>query len=255
MKSKTHIIVYILTSKPSAEKVKHLISLFSQPSFKVIPINIPAPVGLYKTDLISTKKIIEAHRITHVLNHCYENYPNDYSLVLKDNSVTHVSSQDISNKLLKVIHQEKKWDLCYLCRWLDRCDLYKKDKEYNYTRTYSPHGFQAIFFSPSGRNMIIGKQPMRNGNYFTPIIRPVGVQLNICIGEKAIIAYCFTPNLFDYNVLEATGIIDLAKFSSCRRPEFNGKKEYGLFSFILFLAIIVIIIVIIWIFSSFMKDN
>lgn len=146
------------------------------------------------------------------------------------------------------------WDLFYLCKWLDRCDLYKTcTKVKNLTRivkTESPLGLQAIVFSPSGRDMVLGKKKMRNCEYFPPILLPLGDQLNLAIEDKAMKAITVTPNLFEYDVLLSKFTTDLLKLCECRLPEEIEEEEdnQGIIPLIWFIIVVVGVILLAWIF-------
>ena len=121
---KTKVVVYILSVIVDSDNVKLLSNLFVDPMFIVKVVNIPPPVGLNNSDSMSIDQKIEAFRVTMVLTDAATNYPNLDVIIIKDNSSTNSSADDVT-VVVKTILDEAGWDLCYLCRWLDRCDLYR----------------------------------------------------------------------------------------------------------------------------------
>ena len=179
--------------------------------------------------------------------------PKCYTLIVKSDSVTLVPAQTI-RRILGEIVKETGWDVCYLCKWLDRCDLYKNAKDLgsgSLVKTLSPHGLQALVFSPQGKQRILGLEKLRTGGYFLSK-GDLDSDLNRTISSGGLIALATTPNLFDYDVLLATKSSDLLKASECVRPTTNqtnlssGPNDPGTHPFVWFIAVILIVILVLW---------
>lgn len=246
------IIVYLLTSEPYSKRVRKLSLLFPPPRFKLILANIPPPPHLETNPALSLKDSLEIFRFSTVLCESYKNHIQCYTIILKDNSVSATDS-DILTKVVNEAISIGEWDLCYLNRWLDRCDLYRnpiciKGTTVKLVKTLSPNGLQAIMFSPKGRNIIIGKCKLPNGEYFTPITIPLGTKFNIFIETGLLSALCAVPNLFEFDVFEAKSISDLAKLTDCQRPPTTNSRNNGPgpIPFFWFVAIILIVIIVVW---------
>jgi len=127
------------------------------------------------------------------------------------------------NKKNKYKKNKRSWEIFYLANWLDRCDLYRSfsnaDDLIKIAKTFSPNGLQAMLFSPRGRDMLLGRIPMRNHEFFTPIRFPLSQQLNENIQCGNISSITTTPNFFNYNVTLAKTKPDLLKLCECREPE------------------------------------
>ncbi|GAH47443.1 unnamed protein product [marine sediment metagenome] len=198
-------------------------------------------------------------------SHIY--YPDQYSILIKNSSVTNSTSNEIANLVLLAISLNKNgckkdnWELCYLCRWLDRCDLYtelaKLDGVTKVVRTHSPLGLQAIMYSPVGRDIVLGHRRMKDGDYFTPIETSLGDQLNREISLGNISAACMIPNLFEFNVMLARTELDIFKLSDCRLPaeEIEEESSPGIIPFLWFVSITVGIILFAWFFYQFIAKE
>lgn len=246
------VIVYILETDKK-EKSCFLKNFFEESS-------------LFKVIIVPYKKLkgeTEECAIYKILNKSYQKYKNNYCILVKNTSVTNSSIDIVDNIVSKAIslnetptNKSSIWNLCYLCKWLDRCDLYvpqgKIDGIVKIVKTMSPFGLQTIMFSPTGRDMIIGKTKMLNDMYFmvdNDTVENLDTQLNLDIGEENINATCIIPNLFEYNVLLAEGD-GVLKLSECRiEIETNSDDESETDTFIplfWFIAIAVLIILCAW---------
>lgn len=152
----------------------------------------------------------------------------------------------------------KVYELCYLCKWLDMCQLYTKaeateelgaKQSPSILRTRSPHGLQAVLFSPYGRDMVLGNVRMSNGAYFT-LNKPLDKKLNEEIYAGNINALCTVPNLFDYDItLNAMTNQDYLKLNECvpvvLQPSSQGSSTYG--DIIWFVVIVILVLILAWI--------
>jgi len=252
------IPVYILpTQTPSTSD--YLYRLFKQNKlFRVIGYHCHnSTIGI--NDIVT-----EANQVVDALNDAYCNYPKNYCILIKDTSVTNSTSHEIGDIVLTAIGlnrtgcKKDNWDLCYLTKWLDRCDLYetleKIDGVPKIVKTFSPLGLQAVLYSPKGRDIVLGREKMRNGEYFTPITPPLGEQLANEIYLENISAAAIVPNLFDYNVMVAQMDVDLLKLAECRLPDDKDNSvdvSVGPIPFYWFLVVVVGIILLAWFFYQF----
>ena len=232
------VIVYILTDDANGKNANYLKRKFNSHLFHVKAVSIS-----YDKD---NKSKAEMYRFRWCLKDAKKNYPGDYVLIVKDTSITHSSSNDIENVVSKAM-ENPGWDLCYLCRWLDRCDLYDKgihieDHGTALVKTKSPNGTQCILFSKSGRDIILGGRKMRDKSYFK-CDHSLGNKLNSEISKDNIKAICAHPNLFTYNVLSGENTGDLAKMSECRAPEVHD-DHLGIPIYWFALLVIILIIVL-----------
>jgi hypothetical protein len=259
------IPVYILPTD-TPDGTKSLVDLFWKSKlFKVIEVP-PQMKNIGLSDAAT-----EADQVIDSLKSARKCFPDDYCIIIKDTSVTNSTTDEIVKIVLTAIDLNRdhrgcvmhKWQMCYLSRWLDRCDLYREEAEIKgvtkIVKTLSPFGIQAIMFSPEGRDIVLGKKKMRNGKYFPPISLPLGDQFNENIGEENINAICVVPNLFEFNVMMATNELDFLKLSECRFPSIDQmssqpEEEFnppGVIPFLWFLVVVGGVILLAWFFYQF----
>lgn len=228
-----HLVpVYILASDPESKKVRKLTSLFSHPMFKLYVINIDDPKDFKERDGISIKDQIKAHRHKWCLNNAREKHRESHAIIVKDTSVSNASVNQIANVISAAIANGK-WDLCYLNKWLDRCDLHSDRKPVNgtmstITKTVEPHGLQAVVYSPNGRDIILGDKEMKNGKLFQdkdkPLDKPLDEKILDNIKNKNIEATTTEPNLINYDVGSAKKPTDYLKANGCNHRSITGKN-------------------------------
>ena len=210
------VIVYLLTDCPKRHKVQKLIRYFNSSPFFILKItNLPPKAKVNVNGGMTQEQAIEICRFDQVLTEAADEYPNKYVIVIKDTSIATSSPKSLERTIRKV-KEFGEWDVCYLTRWLDLCNLYKdpikiKGSMKVIVRTLSPNGTQALLFSPEGRDIVIGRKKMKNGKYFTPIQIPLGSKLNQEISNKNLFALCTFPKEFEFDVFQTTKTSDLAK--------------------------------------------
>jgi hypothetical protein len=215
----SQVCVYILSADANSPRATQAKSLFSNGLFIVNIVTMSTPNNLVTSPKQGHDDAVEAYRVSWCLNHARNQYPTNYVIVAKDTSVSNADPDTIAD-IVSAATNSKDWNLCYLCKWLDRCDLYADKKPIEgmttlIAKTQSPHGVQAIMFSPDGRDIILGQKPMKNNQAFTPITQPLGIQLNEAITSGWIDATCIVPNLIEYDVTAARSAHDYQKLNEC----------------------------------------
>ncbi len=251
------IKVAIATGNPDSNKVKILSNLFLSKTFKVKTYTVPTPSFTIKSWELDSFRFMKVIKMA-----SKDLKRGDLLLYLKDNTCTQASARIIRKTLTYINYEVKDWDLIYLCKWLDRCDLYTRspkevkllpNKTSWLTRSYSPNGHQAILFSSQGIRRIIGGKKLRNNNgeYISTNID----SLTRCIENGGLKAYAVSPNLFTFDTLQSNNISDLVKMTECRRPERNRSKDdhrskFGIKPIIWFIIIITTVLLLLWVFYS-----
>jgi hypothetical protein len=244
------INVYILTDDPNSNRALKLANVFSDPCFNVIfESEFPST-----SQNASTEDSIDTFRVVKTLKDAETTNPNGFSIHIKDSSVTQSSPSQVTNHIKHVIKSCDTgiWDICYLCRWLDRCDLHTKVSENPnslgvISKTVSPQGFQAQLVSPKGRDLLLGNEELAPGRRFLPITTDYDSSLSRNIELGRISAITFTPNLFEFDASLGRNDADYAKLSECRRP--SGEND-GLYSLGWFLVVILFTIILAWFFLN-----
>ena len=153
-----------------------------------------------------------------------------YTLIIKDTSVTACSADTIKD-IIQYIIGVRGFDICYLCKWNDKCHLYTSqitttlDRHVNLVRTRSPNGLQAILISPSGRDILLRRKPMLNCKYLGNT-DSLDKRLNTEIYNGNIIAMCTSINIFNYDTYtNATSNKDYEKLCECVNVALNNENS------------------------------
>lgn len=233
------------------EHLERLISLFRTPDFLVEVVDAAPPAVVKPTSSMSSRDIIEQHRVLQALGYAQQNWPDKPTLIVKETS-TSASSADVIAQRIGLALQVADFDLCYLAKWQDQCQKYV-DATINgepitplgsIVRTQSPHGIQALLFTPKARRILLQEEPMKNGKNFGSSNQPLEVQLNEAILAGNMRAICMVPNLLDYDITFATNNSDFLKLNECEAvaETIVSSGSYAKY-FWLFLAIILVLIV------------
>jgi len=193
---------------------------------------------------------IEYHRVTTALTDVSLHHPDEYVILVKDTSISIANPETIAEVVSTTKHSGV-FDICYLCKWLDRCDLYtdKKailDRTSLIVKTQSPNGIQAIMFSPNGREIVLGNRPMNNKNQFELKKNNLGYSLNQEILKGHIDAICLVPNLINHNPTLARSNEDYVKNQECASVHINDNNSSAGFGFWWMIIILIVLIIIIW---------
>lgn len=141
------------------------------------------------------------------LSHCPKK---NFCLFLKDDSITNFSSEDI-DRLLKDIIKSEKFDIFYLCKWMDKCEKYSGFWEaggfFTITRTFAPSGLQALLINPI---------------YFEKILEyTADAQVISEISSGKTMALCCLPNLFEFDASRKKSVSDVYKNFHCKSTTFE----------------------------------
>lgn len=248
-----YVLVYILESSDNSAQSEMVRHLFSDALFSTCIVKIDVPQEfIHKHEHLSPQDASELFQFRWCLSEAKKRSPDSHVIVVKDTSTSNADPKSIA-EIVASAQQDNKWDICYLCKWMDRCDLYTdktsiSGKATIITKTYSPYGCQALLFSTQGRDMILGDCKVKGGGYLE-YNKCLSETLNHNIGQRKIDATCIVPNLISFDLSQGGTDSDYEKLRECRDVE---KKEqpsqgYG-WGWLLMLAIIVIIIILLWYF-------
>lgn len=248
------IYVYILSDNAKSERVKTVKRIFNDPRFNVAVVSVLPTESAddVKSGNANDDMRIEHHRVMRSLNDAHINHPKSHCIVVKDTTITSATSKDIGDIVSKFVVKDD-MDISYLCKWMDRCDLYTHREQVlsggsMIVKTQSPNGIQCVLFSPHGRDIVLGRRKMTDGNIFK-LLRPhdIGYSLNKEILNNNISASAVVPNLVDYDPTAARCNDDYNKGSECVNPDDGASEGSSATSFWWILLLIILIIIIVFV--------
>lgn len=233
------VVVYILTDDPECNAVKALNKLFNSDIFLIKTVTQKLPQNQITSKYSEERKIHmeESYRVSWCLKDSLHKHKDDFLIIVKDTSVTHASAKTIDGIVRKIVESGNtssgKFHLCYLCKWMDRCDIYSDRKEINgrstiLAKTQAPHGIQALLVSPHGRDILLGERTMKNGKAIVAGLferENMSPVLTEFILKGYIDATCVVPNLFDFDISKAVRNSDYLKTIECLPPPINKTGE------------------------------
>jgi hypothetical protein len=250
------IHIYLIQEDPSEDLRKQVAKYFSSTHYNVHVPNIEYnPLTVDDVEKGSTSRKSEAHYEAYQIGWCLldakERYPTSSVIIIKDTSLL-VSSQEVLDNVLNYyLSQENSYHIGYLCKWEDKCHLHAKKQNIpdtpNYiAKTKSPYGLQSVIITPSGRDILIGQTPMKNGKYFKPE-ECLSFSLNREIHTGNLEALCVVPNLFAFDLRLARRDEDFLKANECEPIDVKlYSKSSSINQYIVILIIIILLIFIIW---------
>lgn len=253
--SSPQVAVYLLVTDMTSPRTERVMSLFSNPLFTLGVANVSQPDLLQIPDGLSPEDALSNYRILWCLDDASKNHPDSYVIVVKDTSTSEASPDRVAD-IVTAATSSGDWDVCYLSKWHDRCDLYSHKHPINGTsttiaKTSSPHGLQAVIFSPAGRDMVLGRHPLRDGSTF-PQNQRIASALHDAILQGKIEATCTVPNLISFDPLAATKSSDYIKTQECEIPPVNEEGKNSLqqtttsYSWLWWILLVVAILVILY---------
>ena len=204
------------------------------------------PEGIFKLFSLTD---IEYYRVMKSLEDARLNHRHNNIIVVKDTSVS-ISSPDKIAEMIEYINGNTQTDVLYLCKWLDRCDLYTDKEKILSTgsmvvKTQSPNGIQCIMFTPKGRDILLGKENMKDGTYFKLHKgQDLGYSLNREILNNNINANCIVPNLIDFDINAVKENKEYNRSTSCVDPDVGKINDTGTSTFWWILILIILIVII-----------
>jgi len=195
------VIVYILSQQANSARAERLAALFTDPMFQV-------------EALVSSCSISD--QVREALKLAHDHHSHCRVLIIRDTSVTTATAHTVA-EVVKAA--ESDFDLCYLCRWLDQCQLYTNKRPVpghlmHFFEAQQPQGLQALLFSVPGRDIALGLRPGRNDTY-VPLKSDLDTQLTQEVLTGNIRAQVVSPNLFEFDLRLVDSNEDYIKLSSC----------------------------------------
>jgi hypothetical protein len=224
----TTVNVYIIAlSKPDepngiSAQSKRLYELFASPIFQTTIVKldqIPNNIKLDYPGFVADAKNELYRFILSLRDGAKTNNP---ILYITDTSITDADAATIEAIVTSLLTNE--WDVCYLSKWLDSCDLYTEKKQINQNGTVlvnavNPHGLQAIMMRPDRFivDVATGEVSLKDGNKIQ-FENSISQTLQKLIANKKILATTVSPNLFSVDPSTIQKKEDWVKLNECRDP-------------------------------------
>lgn len=229
--SQEQVAVYIVVTDKQAlnddsdtsQQCELVRRLFDHPLFVTNVVKINVNHNWYKKyPELSQEDADELYRYHWCLNDAASRYPQNLVLVVKEDSTSSSSPYNIADIVLTA-KRSCNWDLFYLSKWGDRCDLYTNKIEVEgqtvvISKTVSPYGTQAIVFSPSGRDIVLRKTKTKNGEKLDFSKGSLSDNLHRAISKGWIEAVTVTPNVIFLNLSSIKVDSEYQRFSQCVTP-------------------------------------
>ena len=183
-----------------------------------------------------------------------------FVIICRDEAVSNVSPNDLLEVVYSCMrnYENHPFDLLYLSKWLDRCDLHANARNVGAVRvveTLEPHGLCCLMLSPSGISKFLST--------WNPELNPhVGASLDddlsLAISEGKFIALTTSPNLVSFDTQKRKNDKDFEKTHECVvidvRDRKETKREQGL-GMLWFVVTMIVIILVIWGFCEWRKKR
>lgn len=243
------VIVAIIPGDATNSRSESIKKLFSDPCFTVIEVN--PKIGNRESNIsMNSNEYYELCCVRAALLTADKMDPKAPVIVIKNTSIS-TSSPEIIANIVKTSLCITGFDLCYLCKWMDMCQLYgdvghtSTNDQISLVKTKSPNGMQSILFSVSGKEILLGRKPMANKNILT-IDSCISDVLNKEIFNGNISAICTVPNIINFDIaLNATSNNDFIKLNECLpvmlMHKENSDSSANLVGFIIIIGLILLV--------------
>lgn len=224
----TTVNVYIISLlKPDepngiSAQSKRLYELFASPIFQTTIVKLDQAPNNIKLDYPGFGADAKNELYRFILSLRDGAKTNNPVLYITDTSITDADAATIEAIVTSLLTNE--WDICYLSKWLDSCDLYTEKKQINQNGTVlvnavNPHGIQAIMMRPDrfAVDVATGEVSLKDGTK-VQFENSLSQTLQKLITNKKILATTVSPNLFSVDPSTIQKKEDWVKLNECRDP-------------------------------------
>lgn len=250
METATSILVVIVQSEttPADKNIDYIKNnYFSDPFFNVQIFNA---VGIEDDNEIMLRALTFASIGPYINDSEGFNTPQKYwsnlpVIIIRDSSISNIGGIQMKSRIFKSLEAAKQADLIYLCKWKDRCELYKNIKESvdegsGLKWSSKPNATQAILYSPLARDTTIeGLRKVKDN-------MSLGDFLNEYINKEYFLAAVFVPNIIDYDINLANNNKEYEKLNECEPVPTENPNPGGGSTLMWFILITLIILLIAW---------
>lgn len=242
------VLVLILAnfeSKQCDSNVKNLKNVFSDEYFITKVIEFTCSKKLPQNSTITTAQYNELQIMKKAIEFATfgdgkgGGWPNLPVIIVKDSSVSNVTSEGMKDRISYALRTVKNADLFFLTVWSDACTKQKLivpsvDGGSSLNWTYQPTSTQAILYTPASRSTI--KEMIINSTV------SYSAMLNSAIASGKLHAVTFTPNIVDFDISLATTNTDYYKLNTCAGIVSTTDTTNGLSSLLFFIILVAVII-------------
>lgn len=227
------IPVYIIaTGDPRSPYVAKLSALFDTGYFEVSVVQAKDGKGHDK----------ERKAFLYALENAHELAPNDPCIIVKDYMFSNLSSNDMYHLIDNIVNNAE-WDLCYLARYLDKCNgkiiLNDVTTGGALVTTKSAEGDDAVMYSPKARDSLHSLLEKHKHDSMAELLHKQLV-------EGKLVGVAMSPPAIQYNPVFG----DLIKTCECKTHEKKHDDDSSTsYTWIpLILLFFIIILVVVWFF-------
>lgn len=250
MNHATSILVVVVqnATAPSDKNIEYIKNnYFSDPFFNVQIYNA---LDIKDDNELMLKALTYASMGPYITDESGVNTPQKYwtnlpVIIIRDSSISNIGGVQMKNRVFKALEAAKQADLIYLCKWQDKCELYKNivesvDEGSSLKWTSKPNATQAILYSPIARETTI-EGLMRAKEDIT-----LGSFLNDRINSGQFLAAAFVPNIIDYDINLATNNKEYEKLNECVPVPGDNPNPGGGSTLIWYILVVIIVLLIAW---------
>jgi hypothetical protein len=221
----TTVNVYIISLlKPDepngiSAQAKRLYDLFASPLFQTTILKLDQAPNNIKTDYAGFSEESKAELYRFILSVKDGAKSKNPILYITDTSITDADAPTIEAIVTSLLTNE--WDVCYLSKWLDSCDLYGDLKQINKNGTVlvnavSPHGLQALMVRPDRFTVDASTGEVSLKGEKIQFENTLCQTLQKLIADKKLLATTVSPNLFSVDPATIQKKEDWVKLNECR---------------------------------------
>lgn len=166
-------------------------------------------------------------------------------IIIRDTSISNLMGVQMRSRILTAMDAAKQADLIYLCKWQDKCELYKNirqsiDDGSGLKWSSKPNATQAILYRPVARDTTI-ESFSRVKNEMS-----LGEFLNEYIEKGYFLAVVFSPNIVDYDINLADNNKEYNKLNECAPVAAPNPNPGGGSTLIWFILVVLLVLIIAW---------
>lgn len=230
------IPVYIISSgDPESSYVAKLSALFDCGYFEVSVIRCE------DEDCNRERKAI-----LYSLNNARDTYCDSPCIIVKDCMFSNLSGNDMYNLIKSIVEDQCEWDICYLARYLDRCDgkivLPDITTGGSLVTSNLAEGDDAIMYSPKARDLLMN---LLSEHHHSKTVSDVIYEQ---IKDEKLRGVATSPPVINYNPVFG----DMQKTWECdgkhKHPEPSNESTCAYAWLPILLLFIIIIVLILWFF-------